>query len=212
MHITVVSPDQYQQQQALLVQMHRLRAKVFGSRMGWEVFVEGGEERDCYDALGPSYVLAVDGNQSVMGCARLLPAMGPTMLADTFPQLLVDGALAANPAMVESSRFCVDTSLEAGRGGGQLHLATLTMFTGIVEWSIANGYSEIVTATDLRFERILKRAGWPMTRLGEPTPIGDTQAVAGSLPADQPSFDRLRPIGYRSDIVPTANAATRRVA
>ncbi|WP_368734744.1 acyl-homoserine-lactone synthase, partial [Klebsiella pneumoniae] len=45
MHITVVSPDQYQQQQALLVQMHRLRAKVFGSRMGWEVFVEGGEER-----------------------------------------------------------------------------------------------------------------------------------------------------------------------
>ncbi|WP_292219552.1 acyl-homoserine-lactone synthase, partial [Mesorhizobium sp.] len=69
------------------------------------------------------------------------------------------GSLAAHAAMVESSRFCVDTSLQAVRGEGQLHLATLTMFAGIIEWSMANGYDEIVTATDLRLERILKRAG-----------------------------------------------------
>lgn len=212
MHITVVSPDHYERQPELLTQMHRLRAKVFGSRMGWDVTVSGGEERDQFDDFEPSYVLAVNDDHRVAGCARLLPASRPTMLADMFPQLLASGSLTAHPAMVESSRFCVDTTLEAGRGGGQLHLATLTMFAGIVEWSMANGYSEIVTATDLRFERILKRTGWPMTRLGEPTPIGDTQAVAGSLPADQPSFDRLRPIGYRSDIVPTESAATRRVA
>lgn len=41
--------------------------------------------------------------------------------------------------MIESSRFCVDTHLEAGRGGGQLHQATLTMFAGIIEWSMASG-------------------------------------------------------------------------
>jgi acyl homoserine lactone synthase len=212
MHITVVSADQYGRQQSLLVQMHRRRAKVFGSRMGWDVTVRDGEERDRYDTLGASYVLAVTDDDRVAGCARLLPATGPTMLADIFPQLLADGVLAAHPAMIESSRFCVDTTLEAGRGGGQLHLATLTMFAGIVEWCMANGYSKIVTATDLRIERIFKRAGWPMARLGEPTAIGDTQALAGSLRADQPSFDRLRPIGYRSDIVPTESAATRRVA
>ncbi|MBB6488878.1 acyl-homoserine-lactone synthase TraI [Rhizobium lusitanum] len=211
MHITVVSPDRYGQHLGLLAQMHRLRAKVFGLRMGWEVSVKNGEERDRYDAFGPSYVLAVNDDHRVIGCARLLPAMGPTMLSDMFPHLLANGSLAAHPAMIESSRFCVDTALDARRGGGQLHLATLTMFAGIVEWSMANGYREIVTGTDLRIERIFKRAGWPMTRLGEPTPLGDTQAVAGSLPADQGSFDRLRPIGYRSDIVPTESAATRRV-
>lgn len=212
MHITVISSDQYERQPDLLAQMHRLRAKVFGSRMGWNVSVEGGEERDRYDALDPCYVLAVNDDYRVVGCARLLPAMGPTMLADMFPQLLVNGELLAHPTMIESSRFCVDTTLEAGRRSGQLHLATLTMFAGIVDWSMANGYNEIVTATDLRVERILKRAGWPMNRLGEPTPIGDTQAVAGSLSADQASFARLRPIGYRSDIVPTDCAAPRSVA
>ena len=60
---------------------------------------------------------------------------------------------------------------------------------------------EIVTATDLRFERILKRAGWPMHRLGDPVAIGNTVAVAGSLPADRASFEQVCPPGYRSAIV-----------
>jgi N-acyl-L-homoserine lactone synthetase len=118
------------------------------------------------------------------------------MLERTFSQLLLSGESNASPTMVESSRFCVDTSLAGARGGGQLHLATLTMFAGIIEWSMANGYDEIVAATDLRFERILNRAGWPMKRLGEPREIGNTVAIAGSLPADPESFDRVRPIGY----------------
>lgn len=34
MHIKVVSPDVYEKHFGLLTQMHRLRAEVFGSRMG----------------------------------------------------------------------------------------------------------------------------------------------------------------------------------
>ncbi|WP_371930194.1 acyl-homoserine-lactone synthase [Bradyrhizobium sp. CCGUVB1N3] len=64
--------------------------------------------------------------------------------------------------MVESSRFCLDTQGE-GRGGRFLHEATLTMFAGIIEWSM-NGFDEFATATDLRVERIL------MTKLGSATP------------------------------------------
>ncbi|WP_457812600.1 acyl-homoserine-lactone synthase [Sinorhizobium meliloti] len=45
----------------------------------------------------------------------------------------------------------MEKSLAAGRGG-RLHQATLATFAGIIEWSMANGYTEIVTATDLRFE------------------------------------------------------------
>lgn len=117
----------------------------------------------------------------------------------------------ARAGMIESSRFCVDTSLEAGREG-HLHLATLTMFAGIIEWSMVNGYSEIVTATDLRFERILKRAGWPMTRLGKPVAIGNTMAVAGSLRADYASFERVRPAGYRSSFSGIGAASARSAA
>lgn len=212
MHITIVSPDLYEQHSDLLTKMHRLRAEVFGSRMGWDVTVTAGAERDHYDELGPTYILAVDDGDQVAGCARLLAASGPTMLQDIFPALLAEGSLAAHAGMVESSRFCVDTSLEARREEGLLHLATLTMFAGIIEWSMASGYNEIVTATDLRFERILKRAGWPMTRLCEPTPIGDTMAVAGSLPANGASFERVRPSGYHSTITRDTGASTRSAA
>jgi acyl homoserine lactone synthase len=100
--------------------------------------------------------------------------------------------------MVESSRFCVDTSVASQREASQLHFATLTLFAGIIEWSMASGYSEIVTATDLRFERILKRAGWLMQRLGDPATIGNTVAIAGSLPADRVSFEQVCPPGYQS--------------
>ena len=40
----------------------------------------------------------------------------------------------------------------------------------------------IATVTDLRMERILRRAGWGLARLGEPQQIGTTKAVAGLLP------------------------------
>ena len=198
MRILTVAPDQYERYRNDLRQMHRLRATVFGGRLGWDVSISDGEERDQYDDCKPTYLLAIPDDGLVAGCVRLLPASGPTMLEQTFPQLLDTGSLRPHSGMVESSRFCVDTSLVSQREASQLHLATLTLFAGIIEWSMANGYSEIVTATDLRFERILKRGGWPMRRLGEPAPIGNTTAIAGSLPADRVSFEQVCPPGYQS--------------
>jgi len=213
MQILTISPDQYVEHQNLLKQMHQLRAHVFGGRLEWDVTIDDGGERDQYDDLNPTYILATFGGGKVVGCARVLPAVGPTMLEQTFPQLLADGSLNATSTMIESSRFCVDTTLPAGRGrGGQLHLATQTMFAGIIEWSMANGYDKIVTATDLRFERILNRARWPMVRLGEPTAIGNTVAIAGTLPADQESFEQVRPPNYRSALSYGDNHSVRSAA
>ncbi len=212
MQVLAISPDRYVEHQNLLKQMHQLRANVFGGRLEWDVTITDGGERDQYDDLNPTYILATFGGNKVVGCARLLPAVGPTMLERTFPQLLADGSLHATSAMIESSRFCVNTTLPAGRGGGQLHLATLTMFAGIIEWSMANGYDKIVTATDLRFERILNRAGWPMARLGEPVAIGNTVAIAGTLPVDQESFEQVRPPNYRSALSYTDGHSERSAA
>ncbi|WP_429933032.1 acyl-homoserine-lactone synthase TraI [Agrobacterium vitis] len=200
MQAITISPDRFADHSPLLRQMHNLRAAVFRDRLEWDVTITEAGERDEYDDFDPTYILAITDDERVVGCARLLPAIGPTMLERTFPQLLATGSLNASDRMIESSRFCVDTSLPAGRGGGQLHFATRTMFAGIIEWSMENGYDEIVTATDLRFERILNRAGWPMQRIGNPKPIGNTVAIAGTLPADRASFDRIRPPDYHSII------------
>ncbi|MGZ2402859.1 N-acyl-L-homoserine lactone synthetase [Rhizobium ruizarguesonis] len=128
--------------EAHLLHLHyQLRARVFADRLGWEVDVTAGCESDGFDALRPTYVLAIADSGQLAGCARLLPALGPTMVADVFPSLLPDGQLNGHAAMIESSRFCVDTALAEGRGTGSVHDATLTMFAGIVEWSMANGYT-----------------------------------------------------------------------
>lgn len=185
--------------EARLIQQHnQLRARVFAERLGWEVNVVDGQESDGFDSLDPTYILAVSDLGNVSGCARLLPAVGLTMVANVFPSLLPSDGLNAHPAMIESSRFCVDTTLEEGRGAGSVHEATLTMFAGIIEWCLANGITEIVTVTDLRFERILGRVGWPLQRIGDPSRIGVTTAIAGILPVNVETFLRLRPSSYRS--------------
>ncbi|WP_371933198.1 acyl-homoserine-lactone synthase [Bradyrhizobium sp. CCGUVB23] len=81
---------------SLLDETHPLRARVFAGRFGWQVRIEYGRERDEYDAIDSTYILAL-----------------------------------------------TDSGVEL---------------------------------------------------------IGETLSVAGILPADQASFDRIRPPGYRSDL------------
>ncbi|OWV64170.1 autoinducer synthesis protein [Rhizobium sp. R339] len=207
MQILAISHPRNIQEVQLLHRHHQLRARVFSERLGWEVNVADGQESDDFDALLPTYILAISNGGDVTGCARLLPALGATMVTNIFPSLLPNGRLNAHAAMIESSRFCVDTTLEEGRRDGTVHEATLTMFAGIVEWCMANGYTEIVMVTDLRFERILARVGWPLQRLAEPRKIGVTIAVAGILPANADTFRRLRPAHYRSELSTVSQAA-----
>lgn len=207
MRALAIAPQSTRDFPDLLDGMHRLRARVFGERLGWDVDVRNGREMDDFDGCQPTYILAVTGRNTVVGCARLLPATGPTLLGKLFPELHERGLFQPHAAMIESSRFCVDTSVETGRGGQALHDATWTMFAAIIEWSMTHGYRELVTATDVRIERILRRAGWPMTRIGEPKRLGNTNAVVGLLPTDLASFEQVRPATYTSSITPLRRAA-----
>lgn len=207
MQAIAIAPQAYTSQAPLLVSMHKLRARVFRERMNWDVDVSNGRERDQFDHCRPTYVLAISDRNQVAGCARLLPATGPTLLSILFPELVGSSLFKPHAAMIESSRFCVDTSIGTSRAGEGLHGATWTMFAAIIEWSMANGYNELVTVTDIRIERILRRAGWPMARVGNPKPIGNTTAVVGLLPIDQVSFESVRPAGYTSSIKPFRRAA-----
>ena len=211
MRAIAISPEHFRSQAAILDRMHQLRARVFHDRLNWDVKVRDGRERDELDLYQPTYILVVDAWEAVVGAVRLLPATGPTLLSVLFPELGGQGLFRPHAAMIESSRFCVDTSVtaayEPGGQGQALHSATWTLFAAIIEWSRANGYGELITATDLRIERILRRAGWPMARIGEPKPIGNTKAVVGLLPTNRTSFETVRPAGYSSILRPTRRAA-----
>ena len=170
--------------QDIVRQIFALRARVFADRLGWNVTVRNGEEHDQFDDLDPIYLCILDGGQ-VLGCARFLPCSGPTMVRDVFSALVNHPEIVTGDRMVESSRFCVDKdAMRAGVHTGEQDAATLLM-TGMIQWAFEEGYGEIVTVTDIRVERLLRRVGISFVRLGPPSRVANTIAVAGRVSTDQ---------------------------
>ena len=178
-----------------LAEMHRLRYRVFKERLDWEVAVSGDMEVDEYDSLQPVYLLYSSGAGRIEGCVRLLPTTGPNMLRDSFPALLGPNRAPASPVIWESSRFSLDVEPDRRRAQGGLSPATYELFAGMVEFGLARGLSDIVTVTDARMERILRRAGWPLRRIHDAQRVGSTLAVAGFLEISAAALARLQAVG-----------------
>jgi acyl homoserine lactone synthase len=148
-------------------------------------------EVDLFDALNPTYLLVLSDEEVVVGSVRLLPTVGPTMLADTFALLLGDRTMPRGERVFESSRFCVDTKRASQLAGNGINRATIVMFAAMIESLKAKNADSIITVTDVRMERILRRANWPLERLGAPHRIGPTMALAGYLHASEAALQGL---------------------
>lgn len=183
MYAVALDNRQFGQRLNLLTEMYRLRRRVFKDRLDWAVSVSGDLELDVYDALNPTYLLVMSGEGNLVGGVRLLPTTGPTMLADTFPVLLGRQPAPRSEKILESSRFCVDTKLASELAENGLNRATFILFAAMIEAARAVNAESIVTVTDMRMERILRRAGWPLERIASPQRLGQTIALAGYLHA-----------------------------
>jgi len=191
----LVTHDSYGEFVDDLAEMHRLRYRVFKERLGWDVQVTRGMEIDEFDALHPAYLLQRGSDDRLQGCVRLLPSTGPNMLRDTFPALLHGRSAPSSPEIWESSRFALDAVPSSTKAAGGLTQATYELFAGMIEFGLSRQLTDIVTVTDVRMERILRRAGWPLVRIGEPTMLDATLAVAGYLKVSVDSLARVRSNG-----------------
>lgn len=193
--IQLITPRSYGEFSSTLVEMYRLRYRVFKLRMAWEVETCGDMEMDDFDALHPVYLTQVSESGLVQGSVRLLPSLGPTMLRDTF-SVLLEGHSAPSTSLVwESSRFAIDIAADAPKGDHGITRAAYELFAGMVEFGLSRQLTDIVTVTDVRMERILRRAGWPLRRIGSPATIGSTLAVAGYLAISNEILANLRKAG-----------------
>ena len=176
-----------------ITEMHRLRYRVFKERLAWTVTTKGDLEIDDFDASSPVYLLHRRCYHSrIEGCVRLLPSTGPTMLRDVFSALTNGHAVATTPAVWESSRFAVDTSGPDHAARGGLASVTYELFAGMIEFGLYRKLIAIVTVTDVRMERILRRANWPLRRIAQPRMIDGTLALAGYLEISLEALTRLR--------------------
>lgn len=65
----------------------------------------------------------------------------------------------------------------------------------MIEFGLSMRLTEIVTVTDARMERILRRAGWPLRPIGKSHALGNTLAVAGYLEVSADALERIRKAG-----------------
>lgn len=193
--IQLITSDSYGTNLNELADMHRLRYRIFKQRLDWDVQASGDMEVDEFDALGPCYLLQRSAESAVIGCVRLLPTTGPTMLRDTFGVLLDGSAAPACPRIWESSRFGLDPDHAGPLASQGIAKATYELFAGMIEFGLSRGLTDIVTVTDVLMERILRRASWPLRRLGEPKAFSRSRAVAGYLEVSADSLERIRTAG-----------------
>lgn len=179
-----------------IAEMHRLRKRVFFDRLGWDVQIVGDMEVDVYDAASAHYLVAMDewtGRAKI--CVRLLPTIERYMLADTFPVLLHGQDAPRSANLWESSRFAVDLDDRSGAKSRGVSKEMCALLAAMNEVALVRGWPEIVTVTDVIIERLIKRAGYPLRRMGPPLALGVTKGVAGYMTMSQEALDTCREVG-----------------
>lgn len=144
--------------------MFCLRHEIFYKRLGWEVNSRDGMERDSYDDLDPTYMVAYEQNNDVAGCWRLMPTTGPYMLKDTFPELLCGEVAPQDPTVWELSRFAVQPKDESTKAQASLNGVTFSMLRAAYEFAVRENIRSYVTVTSVALERLMVRAGVPIKR------------------------------------------------
>lgn len=164
-----------------LENMLRLRARFFYDRMGWDVRVENGMERDGYDELDPHYLLMKSRDGGVQGCMRLLPTLGPNMLRDVFPSLLAGRPIPADAHAWEISRFALNLDGSCRYHAQRLeHIrSALHQLVGFAREREIHRYVMVTTPT---VQRLLAQLDIRAQALSAPTRFGVDEALVLSVP------------------------------
>ncbi len=180
------------------VGMFRLRHETFHDRLGWNVKVtQDGLEIDEFDEIERvQYIIARSPNMNIDACWRLLPTQGPNMLRDVFPQLLHGQPAPEAGDTWELSRFAVASDRVAPHetagthqiGFGELSVA---LMRESARFAHQHGIARYVTVTTTAIERLLKRQGLNIHRLGPPIRIGSVMTVACFIEIDEVTLNAI---------------------
>ncbi len=171
--------------------MHRLRYRVFRERLGWDVSGENGLERDQFDNERSVYLIAQEQGRLV-GAWRLLPTLGPYMLADVFSDLLGGAPAPRGAGIWECSRFAVDAPAPGEEGLFSLNRVTAELFCAIYEFALATEIREFVSVYDIRIARLLGRIGCAPFWQSRPRRVGGTLGVFGRFAMNEATLLAIR--------------------
>jgi acyl homoserine lactone synthase len=165
--IVVIEGHNAKKYSKLMDEMFRLRAAIFRDRLGWDVQVVDGKERDRYDDAGPVYIIYSDEEaREVKGCLRLLPTTGPTLLADIFSDTMPDGVHLSAPTIWECTRFCINEKFIGGKPSEGMLFTSMVMIEALGTVAINAGIESIIGNIDPAMLRLYRRVGCEVEILG----------------------------------------------
>lgn len=163
--VTYAKESNQQNQLGVIDSVYRLRHETFINRLGWDITSKNGMERDSFDDLNPYHIAVHDQQGEVNGCWRALPTTGDYMLRSVFSELLQGETVPEGDDIWEISRFAVrkdSGKAVKGYSGG----VTVDMIRSLHHFAQAHNIKQYVAVTTVGFERILKKLGLTIRRLG----------------------------------------------
>lgn len=157
-------------------EFYRFRNRVFSERLGWDVESRRGLERDNFDKPDTHWVLIED-KQGLCGCIRLLSCAQDYMLPSIFPTALAGEAPPRGNDVWELTRLAIDAD-RAPRLENGISELTCVIFREVLAFAREQGIRELVAVVSLPVERIFRRLGLPIERLGHRQAV-DLGAVRG---------------------------------
>jgi N-acyl-L-homoserine lactone synthetase len=187
--VLVIDAVNYAAHADALAQMHRQRRRLFVETLGWRGLdgADGGE-KDRFDGPAATYLLAIDGDGAVRGSLRLLPTIGPHLLADVFPHF-VDGPVPRGPSLMEWTRHAPGLpdwppAVNAA--------ARLALHLGVLEYARRHGVTGFTALMETWLLRRARAMGWDCAPLGAPQGYGEGEAVAVLNPVRAGHLEMLR--------------------
>ncbi|MEN9868101.1 MAG: hypothetical protein RL748_3691 [Pseudomonadota bacterium] len=160
------------------------RHKIFIERLGWQLPVQNGLERDQFDRPDTLYVVARDDHGDICGCGRLLPTTRPYLLGEVFPHLMNGALPPASQDVWELSRFAV-VDLKNVANSAQQARYTRELLAAAVQVVRQQGGSRLITVSPLGIERLLLRMGVNAHRAGPPVLVDGKPVFACWIEIDE---------------------------
>jgi acyl homoserine lactone synthase len=189
--IIIIEPHNAAEYRKLMEQMFRLRSRVFRDRLGWDVQLADGKERDKYDDEAPIYLIYTDNEaREVKGCLRLLPTTGPTVFTD-FGSALPEAVHFSAPSIWECSRFCLDDRILSNANGAKMYFAAEVLIAALGDVAIKAGIESILGNFDSRTLRLYQRIACEVEVLGSTQRYGQPTYLA-LFPISEPILRRVK--------------------
>lgn len=193
MFITVQAHE-YHKNPVLLDKMFKLRKKVFGDQLKWDVPIIGEHERDIYDEKQPVYLVwCNEDRQTVYGMMRLMPTTGPTLLYDVFRKTFPKQVCLSAPGIWEGTRMCIDEDvLAADHPGMEPARAFSMMFVALCECAMDHGIHTMVCNYEPQMKRVYRRAGVEVNELGRADGYGKRPVCCGMFEVSKTVLNIMR--------------------